>query len=68
MTAQMERFDSKIREMRAGQAKNVTMFSDRKYHKIGTKLNEFKNHGYKMTPYDFSLLKRFCNFEIFPIF
>ena len=31
MTAQRERFDSKIREMRAGQAKNVTMFSDKEY-------------------------------------
>ena len=24
-----------------------------------TKMNEFKNPGYKMTPYDFSLLERF---------
>ena len=43
MTAQKERFDSKIREMRAGQAKNVTMFSDREYQEFVTKINVFKN-------------------------
>ena len=59
MTTQRERFDCKIREMRAGQAKNVTMFSDREYQEFVTKINDFKNPGYKMMPYDFSLLKRF---------
>ena len=59
MTAQRERFDTKIKEMRAGQAKIVTMFSDREYHEFVTKINELRNPGYKMTQYDFSLLKRF---------
>ena len=45
--------------MRAGQAKNVTMFSDMEYHEYLSKMNEFKNPGYKMIPYDFRLLKRF---------
>ena len=52
-------FDIKIREMRAGQAKNVAMFSDRENYEFVTKLKEFKNPGYRMTPYDCSLLKRF---------
>ena len=43
MTAQRERFDTKIREMRPGQAKNVTMFSDMEYHEFLTKMNVFKN-------------------------
>ena len=30
-TSQKEIFDAKIREMRAGQAKNVTMFYDAEY-------------------------------------
>ena len=58
-TSHRDRFDSKIREMRAGQVKNVTMFSDREYNEFVTKLKEFKNPGYRMTPYEFSLLKRF---------
>ena len=58
MTAQRERFNTKIREMRAGQAKNVTMFSDMEYHEYLSKMNEFKSPGYKMMPYDFSLWKR----------
>ena len=44
--------------MRAGQAKNVTMFSDMEYHEYLSKMNEFKSPGYKMMPYDFSLWKR----------
>ena len=58
-TSQKERFDAKIREMRAGQAKNVTMFYDTEYDDFVAKKHEFKNQSYKMTPYDFSLLKRF---------
>ena len=50
MTAQGERFDTKIKEMRAGRARNVTMFSDREYHEFVTKINEFRNPGYKMMP------------------
>ena len=42
MAAQRERFDSKIRDMRAGQAKNVTMFSDREYQEFVEKINDFK--------------------------
>ena len=45
--------------MRAGQAKNVTMLYDAEYDDFVAKMNEFKNQSYKMTPYDFSLLKRF---------
>ena len=41
------------------QAKNVTMFSDREYQEFVEKINDLKDPGYKMTPYDFSLLKRF---------
>ena len=41
-TSHRDRFDNKIREMRAGQAKNVTMFSDREYYEFVTKLKEFK--------------------------
>ena len=41
MTAQRERFDSKIREMRAGQAKNVTMFSDKECQEFVKKINDF---------------------------
>ena len=59
MTAQRERFNTKIREMRAGRAKNVTLFSDMEYHKYLSKMDEFKNPVYKIIPYDFSLLKRF---------
>ena len=58
-TSHRDRFDNKIREMTAGQAKNVTMFSDREYYEFVSKLKEFKNPGYRMTPYDFSLLRRF---------
>ena len=58
-TSQKERFDAKIREMRAGKAKNVTMFYDAEYDDFVAKMHEFKNQSYKMTPYDFSLLKRF---------
>ena len=47
---QKKRFDLKIKEMRAGQAKNVTMFNNTKYEAFLEKLKELKNPGYKMTP------------------
>ena len=50
--------------MRAGQAKNVTMVYDAEYDDFVAKMNEFKNQSYKMTPYDFSLLKRFEIFRV----
>ena len=59
VSTQKERFDLKIKEMRAGQAKNVTMFNDTEYEGFIEKLKELKNPGYKMTPYDFHLVKRF---------
>ena len=38
-TSQKERFDAKIREMRAGQAKNVTMVYDAEYDDFVAKMN-----------------------------
>ena len=35
------------------------MFSDREYPEFVTKINAFKNPGYKMMTYDFTLSKRF---------
>ena len=53
------RFDEKIQEMKAVQAKNVKMFSDEEYLDYISKLKEMKKPDYKMTPYDFHLIKRF---------
>ena len=56
---QKEKFDQKIKEMRALQGRNVTMFTNVEYEHFIEKLKEFKLPGYKMTPNDFHLLKRF---------
>ena len=56
---QKERFDLRIKELRSGQAKNVTMFSDVEYFEFIRKLKDIKLPGYKMSPYDFHLIKRF---------
>ena len=56
---QRARFDQKIKDLRAAQAKNVKIFTNDVYVEYIQKINEIKCQGYRMTPADFYLVKRF---------
>ena len=53
------RFDKKIQELRAGQGKNVRMFSNIEYGKFIQKVKDIRTPGHRMMPSDFYMMKRF---------
>ena len=53
------RFDKKIQELRAGQGKNVRMFSNIEYGKFIQEVKDIRTPGHRMMPSDFYMMKRF---------
>ena len=63
--SQKEKFDAKIKDLRATQGKNARMFSDSEYKEFIDIVKRIRTPGYRMLPSDFYLVKRFKVMQFF---